>query len=94
MVFDDELDPGRQVDDLGPFRQPAPLVGVEPLEHRHAGDELLDRLGHARLSYSDRYWWTNWTAIAPSPTAEATRLTDDARTSPTAKTPGTLVSSR
>ena len=32
------------------------------------------------------------TAIAPSPTADATRLADSARTSPAAKTPGTLVS--
>lgn len=30
--------------------------------------------------------------MAPSPTAEATRLTDSARTSPAAKTPGKLVS--
>lgn len=30
--------------------------------------------------------------MAPSPTADATRLTDAARTSPAAKTPGTLVS--
>ena len=34
----------------------------------------------------------NWTAIEPSPTADATRLTESARTSPTAKMPGTLVS--
>ena len=32
------------------------------------------------------------TAIAPSPTAEATRLADSARTSPATKMPGTLVS--
>ena len=32
-------------------------------------------------------------AVAPSPTAEATRLTDRCRTSPAANTPGTLVSS-
>src|SRR5216683_6015481 len=37
---------------------------------------------------------TNWTAIAPSPTAEATRLTEPERTSPAAKTPGRLVSRR
>ena len=33
-------------------------------------------------------------ASAPSPTAEATRLTEAARTSPATKTPGTLASSR
>ena len=36
---------------------------------------------------------TSWMAVAPSPTAEATRLTDRCRTSPAANTPGTLVSS-
>ena len=40
-----------------------------------------------------RYSWTSWTAMAPSPTAEATRLTEPWRTSPAAKTPGRLVSS-
>src|SRR6185295_7808391 len=43
---------------------------------------------------SFRYSCTNWTAIAPSPTAEATRLTEPDRTSPEAKTPGRLVSRR
>ena len=43
---------------------------------------------HASLRNS----WTNWTAIAPSPTAVATRLTDPERTSPAANTPGRLVS--
>ena len=38
--------------------------------------------------------WTNWTAIAPSPTAVAHRLLDPERTSPAANTPGTSVSSR
>src|ERR1700750_1482794 len=38
--------------------------------------------------------WTNEIAIEPSPTADATRFTFPARTSPTAKTPGRLVSSR
>jgi hypothetical protein len=41
-----------------------------------------------------RYSCTNWKAIAPSPTAEATRFTDPERTSPAANTPGRLVSSR
>ena len=46
------------------------------------------------LCNSFKYSCTNWTAIAPSPTAEATRLTDPDRTSPAANTPGRLVSSR
>ena len=37
---------------------------------------------------------TNWTAIDPSPTADATRLIEPDRTSPAANTPGRLVSSR
>src|SRR5713101_7241477 len=49
-------------------------------------------LGHDHTSL--RYSCTNWTAIAPSPTAEATRLTESDRTSPAANTPGRLVSSR
>src|SRR5215467_963108 len=36
----------------------------------------------------------NCTATDPSPTPEATRFTEPWRTSPTAKMPGTLVSSR
>src|SRR5687767_5609188 len=40
-----------------------------------------------------RYRWTRYTDIAPSPTAEATRFMESSRTSPAAKTPGTLVSS-
>jgi len=41
-----------------------------------------------------RYLWTKAIAMLPSPTAEATRLTGLNRTSPHAKTPGTLVSRR
>ena len=37
--------------------------------------------------------WTRWTAMEPSPTAEATRFMLPDRLSPTAKRPGTLVSS-
>ena len=33
---------------------------------------------------SDRARWMNWTTIEPSPTAEATRLTEPLRASPTA----------
>src|SRR6185437_3203669 len=42
---------------------------------------------------SARARWTRCTEIEPSPTAEATRFTFPERTSPTAKTPGRLVSS-
>ena len=51
-------------------------------------DTASSRPGPAR-----RYSWTSWMAVAPSPTAEATRLMDRCRTSPAANTPGTLVSS-
>src|SRR5467141_466615 len=47
-----------------------------------------------RRGYSLNSWWTNEIAIEPSPTADATRLTLPPRTSPAAKTPGRLVSSR
>jgi hypothetical protein len=47
-----------------------------------------------RRGYSLNSWWTNEIAIDPSPTAEATRLTLPPRTSPAAKTPGRLVSSK
>src|SRR6266568_5397800 len=43
-------------------------------------------------SASFRYWYTFCAAPAPSPTAEAKRFIDPKRTSPTANTPGTLVS--
>src|SRR5262245_46483885 len=46
------------------------------------------------LHYSASARWTNETAIDPSPTADATRLTLPQRTSPTANTPGSEVSSR
>ena len=55
------------------------------------------QIGHVGLRDSAircSTWWTNETAIDPSPTADATRLTLPPRTSPTAKTPGRLVSSR
>ena len=47
-----------------------------------------------RVSDSLRYWWTKAIAMLPSPTAAATRFTGPRRTSPHAKTPGTLVSRR
>jgi hypothetical protein len=48
----------------------------------------------ALIIYSAKTLWTNCTAIDPSPTAAATRFMLPDRTSPTAKTPGRLVSSR
>src|SRR5262249_4991249 len=51
----------------------------------------------SRANAAERAWrcaWTSWTAHAPSPTAVAHRLVEPERTSPTAKTPGTDVSSR
>ena len=48
----------------------------------------LRLLGHGFA----RYLCTSITAIAPSPTADATRLAESDRTSPAANTPGTLVS--
>src|SRR5213592_1258975 len=46
------------------------------------------------LLYSASTWCTNDTAIEPSPTADATRLIFPPRISPTANTPGRLVSRR
>src|SRR5216684_560475 len=51
-------------------------------------------LFHVLTLYSSaKARWTRWMAMAPSPTAEATRFTLPERTSPTANTPGRLVSS-
>src|SRR6476619_4076421 len=49
---------------------------------------------HRVQGCSLRYCCTNAIAMLPSPTAAATRFTGLNRTSPTANTPGTLVSSR
>src|SRR6185437_9197457 len=61
------------------------LVG-ELLE-QEGGSEIVNK--HHSLS---RYLCTRCTAIAPSPTAEATRFIEERRTSPATKTPGRLVS--
>src|SRR5262249_47606160 len=53
-----------------------------------AGEPLTPRTS----VYSCSTAWTKLIAIEPSPTAEATRLTLPHRTSPTANTPGRLVS--
>ena len=58
--------------------------------HHHSGlSDILAALFRHRFS---RYLCTRVTAMAPSPTALATRLTDSARTSPATNTPGMLVS--
>ena len=49
--------------------------------------------GGPRADYVPKYSWIWRIAIDPSPTAEATRLTEPLRTSPAANTPGWLVSS-
>ena len=46
----------------------------------------------APARWAARYWCSCETTTEPSPTAEATRLTDECRTSPTAKKPGRVVS--
>src|SRR5690606_41788547 len=48
--------------------------------------------GHGHLRGAVRCWCTSEMTTVPSPTAEATRVTGPARTSPTANRPGTLVS--
>ena len=58
-----------------------PNGGWSPVEAVRAADQV------------PKYSWIWRIAIAPSPTAEATRLTEPLRTSPAANTPGRLVSS-
>src|SRR4029077_7859326 len=78
--------------------EPHELVVGELLEQEQLA-QFLRAADHGRAARGrygahvrSRYRCTSMTAIAPSPTAEATRLADSARTSPAAKTPGTLVS--
>src|SRR6059058_5966874 len=59
-----------------------------------SADELATFVLLRRIYYSCSARCTNDIAIDPSPTADATRLTLPARTSPTANTPGRLVSSK
>src|ERR1700693_6045738 len=58
-----------------------------------ATDEVAHRASWT-VAVRARCAWTNWTAIAPSPTAVAHLLVDPERTSPAANTPGMSVSSR
>ena len=69
---------------VGVLGDPRQLLLVEGLEQEQ-GPQV-----HLRAHCSARYRCTSVTAIAPSPTAEATRLTDSDRTSPATNTPGTL----
>src|SRR6185503_17567983 len=66
------------------------------LDGFNGGEMTADRIGHgdSPVNYSASTRCTKETAIEPSPTADATRLMLPLRTSPTAKTPGRLVSSR
>ena len=59
----------------------APRVGLWPVKYP----------GHSPPT-SARRWWTNATAMDPSPMAAAQRLIDPLRTSPAANSPGRLVS--
>ena len=54
---------------------------------------LLPGRGVRSADQVPKYSWIWRMAIDPSPTAEATRLTEPLRTSPAANTPGWLVSS-
>ena len=88
------LDAGRHP--IGLFEpSPGPAFGPRWPEFIRAKRTFYpDALLTPGRSYSCSTWWTKETAIEPSPTAEATRLTLPARTSPTANTPGRLVSRR
>ena len=101
----DDVLPRRDLDDVGVLGHPPELLLVElgeqeqlaelsrsrvrPLARRRRFARTLAR--RRRFAHcSARYRCTSVTAIAPSPTADATRLTDSARTSPATNTPGTL----
>src|SRR5882757_4906560 len=80
------------------IRAEHPKTHVQKAERGAPGIRVLMTAGYLRFrwraNYSARARWTNETEIEPSPTAEATRLTLPQRTSPTANTPGSEVSSR
>ena len=70
-------------------------LGVEPRDRAaERGHVQTVELGHRPWRTAAKWSCTSWTAIAPSPTAVAQRFVDPERTSPAAKIPGTLVSSR
>ena len=71
-----------------------PDLAMAPPRWRQSGQYALR---HAwtqspQLCGVARNWWISETTTDPSPTADATRLTEPDRTSPTAYSPGTLVS--
>src|SRR6266704_1010470 len=76
------------------------IIAQKQIHCRDLGDTATERARLACLSaslsgdYSASTWCTVAIAIEPSPTAEATRFVLPLRTSPTASTPGMLVSSR
>src|SRR5437762_12135779 len=84
------------------FRQPGkgegPYLGL--LWKVSTGRELavkVKKKGFQNCQWRENYrsssaLWTRWMAMEPSPTADATRFTLLERTSPTANTPGRLVS--
>jgi len=69
------------------------LDSILPLVRSNAAPPSPVLMPERPLGAELRYSWTIWTAMEPSPTAEATRLTEPCLTSPTAKTPDMLVSS-
>jgi hypothetical protein len=68
-----------------------PAFAGMTMDSRIRGNDGFRRVRYCTLA---RYWWTKAIAMLPSPTPEATRLTEPWRTSPAAKMPGTLVSSK
>ena len=78
-----------------PTSRPAPVQGAGERAYAEAGSaEAVVSVGAPKCGCSSaKRLWTSCTAIAPAPTAEATRLTEAWRTSPAASTPGMLVSS-
>src|SRR4029077_20854950 len=75
----------------GAERQEADLLRSP---HHSVRSTLLTAQPFRTAGVRERWAWTNWTAIAPSPTAVAQRLVEPERTSPAANTPGMSVSSR
>ena len=74
---------------------PAKLIAASPPTAPSARPKRASFRAYCRPdATSRRYWWTKAMAIEPSPTAAATRFTGPNRTSPQAKKPGRLVSSR
>lgn len=86
----------------GPTRRSVLTMGCAPSRtppsspataRRGASSQSTGHIGRRLLHPHSRRWrQTLDMTTEPSPTAEATRLTDPARTSPTAKTPGAEVS--